>query len=209
MTERKRKEVTITSGPSAFSYLDSYTPLQFVFVHLPHRLVLMCACRPNQPVEDLPGMWEGSGTSERRSEWRSKELRGKIYRWGNLTGLLNDKRPHLSIYPLGLYQAHIFDQVALVVKSLLANAGDVRDNCFKPWVGEIPWRRKWQPTLVFLPGKSHGQRSLVGYSPWSWKESDTTEGLSTCIFDHCMVKEFFLFLFFSLYTQIYSTRTFL
>ena len=38
---------------------------------------------------------------------------------------------------------------------------------FDLWVGKIPWRRKWQPTLVFLPGKSHGQRSLVGYSPQS------------------------------------------
>ena len=37
---------------------------------------------------------------------------------------------------------------------------------FDPWVGKIPWRRKWQPTPVFLPGKSHGQKSLVGYSPW-------------------------------------------
>ena len=35
---------------------------------------------------------------------------------------------------------------------------------FHPWVGNIPWRRKWQPTPIFLPGKSHGQRSLVGYS---------------------------------------------
>ena len=37
---------------------------------------------------------------------------------------------------------------------------------FYPWVGKIPWRRKWQSTPVLLPGKSHGQRSLVGYSPW-------------------------------------------
>jgi len=36
---------------------------------------------------------------------------------------------------------------------------------FDPWVGEIPWRREWQPTPIFLPGKSHGQGSLVGYSP--------------------------------------------
>ena len=42
-----------------------------------------------------------------------------------------------------------------------------------PWVKKIPWRRKWQPTLVFLLGKSHGQRSLEGYSPWSHKELDT------------------------------------
>ena len=40
---------------------------------------------------------------------------------------------------------------------------------FNPWVGKISWRRKWQPTLVFLPGKSHEQRNLVGYSPWGCK----------------------------------------
>ena len=48
---------------------------------------------------------------------------------------------------------------------------------FDPWVGKIPWRRKRQSTPVLLPGKSHGQRSLVGYSPWGRKESDTTERL--------------------------------
>jgi len=37
---------------------------------------------------------------------------------------------------------------------------------FDPWVQKIPWRREWQPTPVFLPGESHGQRILVGYSPW-------------------------------------------
>ena len=44
-----------------------------------------------------------------------------------------------------------------------------------PWVRKIPWSRKWQPTLVLLPGKFHGQRSLVGYSPRGHKESDTAE----------------------------------
>ena len=44
---------------------------------------------------------------------------------------------------------------------------------------EDSWRRKWQPTPVFLPGKSHGQRSLLGYRPWGPKESDTTEQLSS------------------------------
>ena len=42
-------------------------------------------------------------------------------------------------------------------------------------VRKIPWKRKCQPTPVFLPGEFHGQRSLVGYSPWDYKESDTTE----------------------------------
>ena len=49
---------------------------------------------------------------------------------------------------------------------------------FDPWVGKIPWRRVWQPTSVFLPGKSRGQRSLMGCSPWGRKESYTTELLS-------------------------------
>ena len=49
---------------------------------------------------------------------------------------------------------------------------------FDPWVRKIPWRKEWLPSLIFLPGESHGQRSLVGYSPWGRKESDTTERLS-------------------------------
>ena len=50
---------------------------------------------------------------------------------------------------------------------------------FDPWVRKIPWRREWQPTPVFLSGKFHGQRSLVGYSPWGYKELDTTEHTQT------------------------------
>ena len=49
---------------------------------------------------------------------------------------------------------------------------------FNPWVGKIPCRRKWQPTPALLPGKSHGQKSLVGYSSWGRKKSDTTERLT-------------------------------
>ena len=55
--------------------------------------------------------------------------------------------------------------VVLTVKNLPAIAGDVRLG-FDPWVGKIPWRRAQQPTPVFLPGESHGQRILAGYSPW-------------------------------------------
>ena len=44
-----------------------------------------------------------------------------------------------------------------------------------PGSGKIPWRRAWQPTSVFLSGESHGEKSLVGYSPWGRKESDMTE----------------------------------
>ena len=60
------------------------------------------------------------------------------------------------------------------VKASVCNAGDLGSI---PGLGRFPWRRKWQPTPVFLPGESHGWRSLVGYSPWGCKESDTTERL--------------------------------
>ena len=52
---------------------------------------------------------------------------------------------------------------------------------FDPWVGKIPWSRKWHPTPVFLPGKFHWQRSLVGYCPWGYKELDRTEQLSPSV----------------------------
>ena len=59
-----------------------------------------------------------------------------------------------------------------MVKNLLANAGDIRDRGFNPWIKKIPWRKAWQSTPVFLPGGSHGQRGLVGYM---YKELDMTE----------------------------------
>ena len=65
-------------------------------------------------------------------------------------------------------------QVALVVKNPPANEGELRHG-FDLWVKKIPWRKAWQPTPVFLPGKYHGQRSLVGYIPWGCKELDMTE----------------------------------
>ena len=54
-----------------------------------------------------------------------------------------------------------------VVKNLPATAGDM--GSVDLWVGKIPWIRKWQPALVLMNGRSHGQRKLVGYSPWGYK----------------------------------------
>ena len=62
-----------------------------------------------------------------------------------------------------------------MAKNSPANAGRHKRCRFNPWVKKVPWRKAWQPTLVFLPGESHGQRSLAGYSPWACKELDTTE----------------------------------
>ena len=58
-----------------------------------------------------------------------------------------------------------------------ANVGDTGDSGSIPELGKIPWSRKWQPTPVFLPEKSHGQRSLADYSPWGCKELELTEQL--------------------------------
>ena len=62
-------------------------------------------------------------------------------------------------------------------KESICNTGATEDS-FSPWVRKISWRRKWQPTSVFLLGESHGQRSLAGYSLWGHKEYDTTEWLN-------------------------------
>ena len=66
-----------------------------------------------------------------------------------------------------------------MVKNLPANAGDIRDTGLIPELGRPPppQSRKWPPTPVFLPGESHGQRSLVGYSPWRGKELDMTDAI--------------------------------
>jgi len=64
-----------------------------------------------------------------------------------------------------LFLTHVFSTVGSALKNLPANARHA---------GLIPGRKEWQPTPVFLPGKSHGQRSLTGYSPWGCKGSDRT-----------------------------------
>ena len=93
--------------------------------------------------------------------------------------------------------------MALVAKKPPATAGGIRDLGSIP--GKIPWRRAWQPTPVSLPGESHGQRSLAGYSPWGGTESDMTEVtehaacmmmftlwvvrnifICVCVYTHCM-----------------------
>ena len=81
----------------------------------------------------------------------------------------NFARPVTWMGSLGAFQ------VALVVKKPPANASRLKRWGFDPRVGKIPWRRAQQPTPVFLPGESHGQGSLAGYSLRGHKESDMTE----------------------------------
>jgi len=78
-----------------------------------------------------------------------------------------------------------------VVNNPPANAGDVRNVSSIPGLGRFPWRKAWQPTPVFLPGQSHGQRSLAGYSPWGHKELDSTMQASACISFYFFVYSFY------------------
>ena len=57
---------------------------------------------------------------------------------------------------------------------------EMQETHFNPWVGKIPWRRKWQPDPVSVLGKLHGQRNLAGHNSWGHKQSDVSEQLSTC-----------------------------
>ena len=75
---------------------------------------------------------------------------------------------------MAIHSIYWASQVMLVVKSLSAKRLG-----FNSCIRKIPWSRKWFPTPIFLPGKSHGRRNLVTYSPWGCKESDKTERLST------------------------------
>ena len=75
--------------------------------------------------------------------------------------------------PAPTWSDFYFDWASLVTQTV-----NGRRPGFDPWLRNIPWRRQWQPAPVFFPKKSHGQRSLVGYSPWVCKESDMTEQLT-------------------------------
>ena len=83
-------------------------------------------------------------------------------------------------------------QVAQLGKELLCKSP--RRCRFILWIRKIHWRKKWQPTPLFLPGNSHGWRSLVGCSPRGQKESDMT-GYSTALHSHLPVHEFITSLF--------------
>ena len=74
-----------------------------------------------------------------------------------------------------LFESALSVTIGSLVAQMVKNLPAMWETVFDPWVGKIHWRREWQPTLVFLPGESHEQRSLTGYSPWGHKESDMTE----------------------------------
>ena len=75
--------------------------------------------------------------------------------------------------------------MAQLVKSL----PEMWETGFDPWVGKMPWRRQWHPTPIFVPGESHGQRSLAGFRSWSHKELDMTEQLTHALPSRAYIQE--------------------
>ena len=85
----------------------------------------------------------------------------------------------LALFPLWLHDLQIYTSTkgfpgGLRLSRVCLQHGRTG---FNPWVGKVPWRRAWQPSLVFLLRESRGQRTMVRYSPWGRQESDTTERL--------------------------------
>ena len=77
------------------------------------------------------------------------------------------------------YIGHFYTKYkASLIAQSVKNPPAIQETWVRSWVGKIPWRRKWQSTPVLLPGRSHGQRNLEGYSPWGHKELTTTEQLT-------------------------------
>ena len=112
--------------------------------------------------------------------------------------------PGYSVH--GIFHARVLEWVAMLMglgQGVFPGSSDGKVSClrwgrpgFDPRTGKIPWKWKWQPTPIFLHGKFHGQSSLVGYSPWDDKKSDTTKGLFFLSFLSFLFLSFLSFLSF-------------
>ena len=111
---------------------------------------------------------------------------------------------------MGLTDTHLYIKT-IINKDLLCSmgfpGGSVEKNLpamkgsllWVQYLGRFPWKRKWQPTSVFLPGEFHGQKCLVDYSPWGCKQLDTTE--------HACIHSYFKYcgsLMYIIYTHVYT-----
>ena len=128
-----------------------------------------------QLVKNPPAMWE---TWVRSLSWRRERLPTPVFWPGEFHGLC-------IVHGVELQRVGQ-DWATFTIQ-----------HGFDPWVGKIPWRREWLPIPVFLPGKSHGQRSLAG-NPWGPKESDMTEQFHFhfTISRHCVEHWGYFILFF-------------
>ena len=89
---------------------------------------------------------------------------------------------YIYIYIYIYMHIHIFTDRTSPAAPMVKNLSTVQETRFNSWARKIPWRRKWQPTQIFLPGEFHGQRSLTGYSSWGHKQSNMTGWLTQHIF---------------------------
>ena len=145
-------------------------------------------------VKRLPTMWE---TRVRSLGWEDpleKEMatHSSILAWkipwteepGRLQSMGLKRVRHDWATSLSLFILHLILSLSLYLYRWLSGKESAcQCSCrrcgFDSWIGNIPWRRKWQPTPVFLPGKFHGQRSLAGYSPRGQKELHMMEHMCT------------------------------
>ena len=114
----------------------------------------------------ITSSWWVCPVSSPKTAWHPG-LGWELCHWGDCGTLINQNKVHL-------------DWIYLTKEGFLGSSdgkewSTVRIPGFAPWVWKMPWIREWLPTPVFLPGQSHGQRRLEGYSLWGHKESDTTE----------------------------------
>ena len=95
------------------------------------------------------------------------------------------KMYNITMYILYIYiymHIHIFTYRTSPAAPMVKNLSTVQETRFNSWARKIPWRRKWQPTQIFVPGEFHGQRSLTGYSSRAHKQSNMTGWLTQHIF---------------------------
>ena len=134
-----------------------------------------------QTVKNLPAMQE---TLVQSLDWEDPLEKGVTTVPVFLPREFHGQRSLVGYSPWGHKESDTTEQLSAAQRnkppwraSLVPSGQESTSQCrrhgFHPWVGQIPWRREWLPTPVFLPGEFHGQRSLVGYSPWGRKESET------------------------------------
>jgi len=103
---------------------------------------------------------------------------GKTYPLEKYFQLLLQSVLKMHLTPSSKYQLQVSVNIrSFPVAQTVRRLPTMWETQVHPWIGKISWRRQWQPTPVFLPGKSHGRKNLVGYSPWGREESDMTERL--------------------------------
>ena len=146
-----------------------------------------------QLVKNLPALWEtrvqslgwedplekGMATHSSILAWRNPMNRGA--RWATVYGIAKIRKRLVTITFTFFFHLVLGYWYRVGLPRWLSGKESAcwHKRCgFYPWVEKIPWRRKWQPNPVFLPGEFHRQRSLAGYSPRGRKESDMTERLS-------------------------------